>query len=83
MRSSGFFLDSILFLLYINDLAKNILSIGYIYTDDEKLYWCPSKNLNDHSLATDLFSDLASLTEQPFIAKQQKFRERSVRMERY
>lgn len=49
---------SYLFLLYISDLPKNILSNKYI-SGDTTVYGCVSKNLDEQSLKTDFFFHLS------------------------
>lgn len=52
-------LEPTLFLLYINDLPKNIFrSLINVYSDDNMMYGCTSKYLDDQCLAADLYSDL-------------------------
>lgn len=53
----GFFLSPTMFLLYINNVAKNILSsLVNIYAADNTVYGCTSKNLGGQCLTGDISS---------------------------
>lgn len=56
--------EHILFLHYINDLIMESLRyLQNIYANDDKVYECTSKHIDDKCLAADLSFDL-SLTDQ-------------------
>lgn len=58
--SQDFLLSPTFFLLFINDLPRNILiSLVIIYADDIKYYKDISKNKNNRRLVADLYSDLS------------------------
>lgn len=65
MHCQVFLPSHILYLLYINDLPKNILrSVVNIYAVDITVYGCFAKYLDDKYLAADLSSDLTFTVQQ-------------------